>query len=452
MACCNAESFEWCKDLETVYTDEEGKDYCVFHALKGHKGVSVEEFNNLIFQRIEEAKNSGQKCNLSATIFEGPIKFNQFDEKNPLPDIDFSFTIFTENAYFFSVTFSGYADFKNTTFKSNADFILVTFDGKASFINATFNKSSRFESTIFKNRTNFDGVDFKGKLNFNLTTFDGPVFFVGNAEIWNIFINSKLIRTYVKPKSNEPSPTFRKNASFRKTTFTKEAAFWGCLTEGIIRFEEVDLSRVSFLESNLRNFNFVRCIWHRKKGRDVLYDEVQIKSPEDKKAFEQVENLYRQLKQKYKKELNEPEVSNWHYGEKEMFRKKSMLRRYNPLSFSNLYWAFSGYGECPVRAGIMLLLLLIFIMTGMNYFGLIPFGNEKSFFGFTEINGFSGSFDWEKFKLLVFNTIQYTLFFKTPFFKPETINGYIFQTIFTRLLIPIQATLFAFALRNKFRR
>jgi uncharacterized protein YjbI with pentapeptide repeats len=241
MACCNAESFEWCKDLETVYTDEGGIDYCVFHAPKGHKGVSVEEFNNLVFQRIEEAKNSGQKCNLSGTIFEGKIIFNQFDKKNPLPDIDFSFITFTEDANFLTVKFGGYADFKNTTFKSNAAFILVTFDGKASFINATFNKSSHFISTIFKNRTNFDGVDFKGELNFNLTTFDGPVFFVGNAEIWNIFINSKLIGTYVKPKSNEPSPTFRKNASFRKTTFTKEAAFWGCLTEGIIRFEEVDL-------------------------------------------------------------------------------------------------------------------------------------------------------------------------------------------------------------------
>jgi len=50
MVCSIAESFEWCKDNETVYTDEEGKDYCVFHNAKGHKGVSVEKFNDLIFQ------------------------------------------------------------------------------------------------------------------------------------------------------------------------------------------------------------------------------------------------------------------------------------------------------------------------------------------------------------------------------------------------------------------
>ena len=94
MGCCKAEKYKWCKELDTVYTDEEGKEYCVFHAPKGHKGVSLEEFNNLVFQRIEEAKNSGQECNLSGTIFEGEIIFTHFDKENPLPDIDFSFITF----------------------------------------------------------------------------------------------------------------------------------------------------------------------------------------------------------------------------------------------------------------------------------------------------------------------------------------------------------------------
>ena len=179
MGCCKAEKYKWCKKLDTVYTDEVGKEYCVFHAPKGHKGVSLEEFNNLVFQRIEEAKNSGQECNLSGTIFEGEIIFTHFDKENPLPDIDFSFITFTEDANFSAVNFSGYADFRNTTFKSSAQFVIVTFDGKDSFINATFNKSSYFMSTIFKDRTKFDGVYFKGNVNFNSTIFGGPVSFSG---------------------------------------------------------------------------------------------------------------------------------------------------------------------------------------------------------------------------------------------------------------------------------
>jgi uncharacterized protein YjbI with pentapeptide repeats len=415
MACCKAEKYKWCKELDTVYTDEEGKDYCVFHAQKGHKGVSVEEFNNLVFQRIEKAKNPGKKCNLSGTIFEGPIEFNQFDEKNSLPEIDFSFTTLTENA-----------DFLGAEFSKDAYFSFAKFRGRAVFSSAKFRKWADFMASEFKGEAVFSSAEFSGEADFVKTEF------MGRADCKDAKFSGKTV--------------------FNKTIFKAEARFENCLIDGALRFEETDLSRVSFLETNLRNFNFVRCIWPRKKGRDVLYDEIQIKSPKDIKAFEQVENIYRQLKQKYKKELNEPEVSNWHYGEKEMFRKKSLWRRFNPISFSNMYWAFSGYGECPVRAGIMLLLLLIFIMTGMNYFGLVPFVEGNPVYEVTEIKGLSGSIDWKKLWLLFYNTIQHILFFKTPFFKPETLSGNIFLTVFTRFIIPIQAALFAFALRNKFRR
>jgi uncharacterized protein YjbI with pentapeptide repeats len=334
-------------------------------------------------------------------------------------DAKFSLTIFMGNAYFHRAIFNGIADFSNSKFNNEADFMYARFIGNAYFGGAIFN----------------EGVVFSTK-----------------ADPWQIEFNRDPNSRIILFPRTEHRKTFTRMADFRMTQFREKTNFIGCSSNGIIRFEEVDLAHVSFLETNLCEFNFVRCTWQQKFGRNVLYDEILSRSQNCTKGFEKVEDLYRQLKQKYKEEHNEPEVSNWHFGEKEMFRKKRWFRRRNPISLSNLYWASSGYGENPILAGIIILVLFIFVTTGMNFFGLIPFGNEKSVFGFMEINGFSGSFDWEKFKLLVFNTIQYTLFFKTPFFKPETINGYIFQTIFTRLLIPIQATLFAFALRNKFRR
>lgn len=39
MPCCYKDGKGWCKDLETVYTDAEGKEYCVLHAPQGKKGV-----------------------------------------------------------------------------------------------------------------------------------------------------------------------------------------------------------------------------------------------------------------------------------------------------------------------------------------------------------------------------------------------------------------------------
>jgi hypothetical protein len=82
----------------------------------------------------------------------------------------------------------------------------------------------------------------------------------------------------------------------------------------------------------------------------------------------------------------------------------------------------------------------------------VPFVEGNPVYEVTEIKGFSGSIDWKELWLLFYNTIQHILFFKTPFLKPETLSGNIFLTVSTRIIVPIQAALFAFALRNKFRR
>lgn len=454
MACCKAEDFKWCKDLETVYTDEEGKDYCVFHAPKGKKGVaSIEEFNDLISTRILEARNSYGICDLSGTIFSKTIDFRQFCDKDYLlPALNLSYTTFSDRVLFGGVIFKGNVQFDKVIFKGYASFARTIFIDNAYFEGAIFKGIANFENSKFNKEAYFMNAKFIGDAHFEAAVFDGIANFSSKSDPWTIKFGKHPNLGMIIMLQTDRMKTFTSTADFKMTEFRKDTNFRGCSSNDIILFEDVDLSRVSFLETNLREFNFVRCTWQQKFGRNVLYDEIRPTSKNWTKSFEKVEDLYRQLKQKYKEEHNEPEVSNWHYGEKEMFRKKRWFRRRNPFSLYNLYWASSGYGENPILAGIILLLLFILITTGMNFFGLIPFGNEKSVFGFTEINGFSGSFDWGKFKLLVFNTIQYTLFFKTPFFKPETINGYIFQAIFTRLLIPIQATLFAFALRNKFRR
>jgi len=108
-------------------------------------------------------------------------------------------------------------------------------------------------------------------------------------------------------------------------------------------------------------------------------------------GYGDVEKLYQQMKEKYRG--NEPEISNWHYGQKEMVRKKSKLRRRNPISFSNLYWAFSGYGERPVRAGLTLIYFLIAVTLLMNFLGVVPaYGLPID--GVSMIQGFSGKFDF----------------------------------------------------------
>lgn len=71
MPACKDKYNKWCKDEKTVYTDEAGMEYCVFHAPKGKKGVSLEAFNEMIFERIDNAISEKQSCELSGTAFEG---------------------------------------------------------------------------------------------------------------------------------------------------------------------------------------------------------------------------------------------------------------------------------------------------------------------------------------------------------------------------------------------
>ncbi len=64
MGCCKAhieESKNWCKRHGIAFTDKQGKEYCVFHAPKDKKGISLEEFNKLVFAEIDNAKMSAIK-------------------------------------------------------------------------------------------------------------------------------------------------------------------------------------------------------------------------------------------------------------------------------------------------------------------------------------------------------------------------------------------------------
>lgn len=456
MACCKADKFGWCKDLATV--NHEGEAYCHFH-FPAPKPQSPNKFNTLVFDKIIEAKASQKRCDLSGTYFVHPINFGRFHKNNPFPDIDLSGTTFIEHADFKEAAFSGEASFSRATFNGKADFMDATFSKGADFVGATFTDVGDFAVATFSGEASFRHATFNGKADFQAATFSKEAFYVGatfreEAVFHHATFNGKAFfsEATFNGKAHLGQATFSGYTLFNRTTFYGEAYFVRCSVEGTLRLEEVDLAYVSFLETSLRKFEFVRCIWRQKLGRSILYDEIRAKREKKARSYKRAEYLYRQLKQKYKEEHDEPEASNWHYGEMEMKRKKRGRWRFFPFTFTNLYWASSGYGESPVRAGIVLLLLIVIVTIGMNFLGVEPFVGKEPVYGVMEIKGFSWSVDWNKVGLLVYNTIQHALFFKTLFFKPATLGGEFVLTVFTKLLIPLQAALFAFALRNKFRR
>ena len=475
MDCCKAEELEWCKDEPVVeYTDRAGRGYCVFHAPLGRKDITLEEFNELILTAINAAIKNKESSDLRATVFEGDISFNQYGEDNPIPEITFTDAVFNGEVDFRRATFSSEAIFENAQFKKETSFDFVRFNGDVNFKEVKFTEDSSFKNTKFDDSATFDNTQFTKEVSFRRAQFTGKTSF----NMTKFSDKASFQQTKFSEKANFTLAQFNRGARFIFTEFNGLVDFSGAQLNGEVYFtdskfsnhgllrgitirnrvylENLDLTRVSFMDSDLRKIDFINCTWNKtnKYGRNILYDEIELLESEprfsfDRGRFVKVATLYRRLKQKYKDEHNEPEVSEWHYGEREMYRKGSLFRRYFPLSLSNLYWLSSGYGESVARSGGALVFGIIILSILSGFVGLTSV-DEAGIHGITRIKGLSGIMDLNNIWMLLVNTFHYAIF-KATYFKPSSIGGE-FLKLFTQMVVPIQIALFALTVRNRFRR
>ena len=394
MGCCKAERYKWCEHEPVVagYKDEQGNEYCIFHAPSGKKGPEPGQFNEQVFSKIRRAKLDNSLCNLSGTVFDRDMNFAGLE----LPRINF-----------FEAEFSGEADFSRATFNREAYFWGATFSGKANFWRATFSGKASFSGATFSGEAGFEGATFSGKADFSEATFSEAAWFYSDT-----FIGE-----------DEDTEINLQNLQIKNE----------------IRFEKVNLKRVTFLDTDLMKIDFVNCDWIDEKGREkILYDEKRLSTPANTDSLKKVESLYRRLKLKCATSQNWPEVSIWHYGEKEMRRKRGAR-----FWVTWLYWVSSGYAERPVRAAVWLGGLILGISLLMSFIELKPSADAPQWICDPS---------WGTRLLACFlNTLQYATFQKTYFFEPLTPFGSILKTI-AQFLIPLQTALFILAVRNKHRR
>jgi len=142
-----------------------------------------------------------------------------------------------------------------------------------------------------------------------------------------------------------------------------------------------------------------------------------------------LEELYRALKQKAAEEHDQAQVSRWHFREKLMYKKQRWYRRWLPLTLTWWYWATSGFGERAVRAGVWLLALV-----------------ALSFL----LNATPQPMDWNTlWGASAANATMATI----PFAKDIPGDGWVkVGRGVWQFLIAVQFTLFALAVRNRFRR
>jgi hypothetical protein len=217
--------------------------------------------------------------------------------------------------------------------------------------------------------------------------------------------------------------------------------------DGLLRFQDLSLSRVSFLGTDLRRCEFHNVHWHSYLGRQVVYDEMLLRKKgksslvgfapafEHKLSYEglcaSIEELYRYLKLNHEKEGDQKQAGDFHYGEMEMHRRADSWRRWFPFSWYNLYWALSGYGERPLRALGWLIGLIMAMSWALSFMGL------ESRTGM-EI-GFSSA---------VIYLLQQATLIRPDWAEPLTLGGQMISAL-SRLLIPAQLALFILALRSR---
>ena len=144
-----------------------------------------------------------------------------------------------------------------------------------------------------------------------------------------------------------------------KKVFLKEANFERVVivNESLV-FIRANLSRCRLLGSDVRRARFIGVCWPPMGSRYCVYDEIIPLNKGERRDWEQLEELYRQLKQNYEERHDYERAGHFHIGEKEM-RLRNPDTRLDLRFLLALYKVISGYGENYFRPLMWLFLVML---------------------------------------------------------------------------------------------
>ncbi|MEE9553268.1 MAG: pentapeptide repeat-containing protein, partial [candidate division Zixibacteria bacterium] len=229
-------SYDGCKERVNSPHDD---TLCVFHAPADKKGITVEEFNELIWRRINK-----KSSNFSGFIFPGDIYFRGECKKEGgaigfAGDVDFSKARFPGIAYFLGVLFAGDANFSKSLFSGDARFSRAQFSGDAFFDKARFSGGAWFAAAQFSECAEFEEVQFSGDVRFFTTQFSGDTFFEKAQFSAAAFFNEAQF----SGDAFFTKTQFSGNIEFSETRFSGRAYFIGARFSGKTTFSNARFSR-----------------------------------------------------------------------------------------------------------------------------------------------------------------------------------------------------------------
>lgn len=404
---------------------------------------------------------------------------------------DFQWTVFSEETFITSSNFHGSTEFIHANFQGTNYFGNSQFEGYVDFFNANFEKKTEFNETQFQNDVFFINTTFSSSLIFNNTTFlknRGSTSF--NKTHFNDYVI--FDKTTFKSNTSFKRAFFKEWSHFRNSKFLNKISFTGAISKETILIESVDLSNFKFAETNIESFKFIDCKWGDERFAPIYDEKHQTenncndttlagiyrrlkKIARESADEEQTSHWHYREKEMQRRSVDSafffptlpasiiciflllasylfnisknisPSTFNG-YLEYFMvvlvfgiitvqyinfkFKNKNCSKSKNWFSkiYLNIYHTISGYGENPIRAGILLSLLIA-----------IPFCIQ-----FTISYTTGTPSDWLK------SAMWYMPLIKIDLYNTQGYH-YLLKGI-SVTTITLQAALFGFALRNKLRR
>jgi len=194
-------------------------------------------------------------------------------------------------------------------------------------------------------------------------------------------------------------------------------------------FTNTDLTTCRLAGNDITTMKFANVEWATFHGRRILYDDMALRLGKEIPPGH-IKEAYQVLKQWYQARGDQARAGDFHYGEMEMKRREYGWPK-RILCPEFMYWAFSGYDIGWVRAFMLLVSLLILFGWGYLRSSGAAFGSD---FG----NALLFSFQVASFQ------------------RPEVPSEFTYWGEWLRItesvLVPVQAALFGFALRNRLKR
>ncbi|MFH1486356.1 MAG: pentapeptide repeat-containing protein [Chloroflexota bacterium] len=305
------------------------------------------------------AAHFSQEADFSSARFGNDTKsfiVADFCQAQFLGDTDFSEAKFSSITTFNEGRFHRAADFKQVQFLRGAAFIGAEFGGETAFDGTSFSDSAYFFDGRFRDNVSFRAASFSNKADFSGSTFQGALHF--HKTIFPMFEGQGIL-------------------DFRNVILSQPENVY---------FQHVNLSRASFLCTDVRRVNFSSVTWAKREELRLgwlplfrekvfaVYDHLTLmeKAPEERDAnsCRLVESIYQQLRSNLEGGKQRIEAGDFHIGEMEMRR----LNAETPVAYRChlwLYRLFALYGERYSRP------LFYYLLFGASFAFLhVMFGPE----------------------------------------------------------------------------